>query len=246
MDPKKRLLVADSHRIMGDGYKQLLEPEFEIVGIVTDGRELLGCAQEFEPDGVILEVSLPHLNGLDAADLIRERWPSAKLIFVTGNSDPEVAAEAFRRGASAYVLKQSDAEEFKKAIRSAMDGRSYLSNLIARQTVEYLLYRGPQGQLEKAITPRQDEVLRLLAKGNSMKRVADILAITPGTVAFHKYTMMKELRIDSNAELLQFAMKKHNIASRVRRRSTSVSVGTDMDRLKQADEGELAGSTCAV
>jgi DNA-binding NarL/FixJ family response regulator len=211
MERKTRLLIADNHRIMADAYKHLLEPEFEIVSTVSDGRALLDSVQEVEPDGVILEVFLPHLNGLDAADLIKSSSSSPKLIFVTANSDPKVAAEAFRRGASAYVLKQSGAEEFKKAIRFAMDGRSYLSNLIARETVDYLLHQWAQGRLEKAISPRQAEILQLLVEGNSMKRVADILAISPGTVAFHKYTLMKELRIVSNAELLQYAMKNHMV-----------------------------------
>ena len=212
MKRKTRLVIADNHRMMADAYSHLLEPEFEIVSIVSDGRALLDSVHALEPDGVILEITLPHLNGLDAADRIKSSSASPKLIFVTANSDPQVAAEAFRRGASAYVLKQSGAEEFKKAIRSAMDGRSYLTHLIASQTVEYLLYRRPQGQDKKAITPRRAEILQLLVEGNSMKRVADILAIAPGTVAFHKYRMMKELRIDSNAELLQYAMRNHMIS----------------------------------
>src|SRR5664279_4907507 len=122
---KPRLLIADNHRMMADAYTHLLEPDFEIVTVVTDGAVLLESVEKFDPDGVILEVSLPNLNGLDAADLIKKSSSCTKLIFVSGNSDPQVVAEAFRCGASAYVLKQSGAEEFKQAIRSAMDGRSY-------------------------------------------------------------------------------------------------------------------------
>jgi DNA-binding NarL/FixJ family response regulator len=229
MKRKARLLIADNHLIMADGYKHLLEPEFEIVGIVTDRRMLLDSLQEFEPDGVILELFLPHLNGLDAADLIKSSSSSPKLIFVTASSDPQDVAEAFRRGASAYVLQQSGAEEFKMAIRSAMDGRSYLCNLIARETVDYLLYQWPQGRQEKVLRPRQSEILQLLVEGNSMKRVADILAISPGAVAFHKYSMMKELRIDSNAELLQYAMKNHMIPSQSRWAATSISDETEIE-----------------
>ena len=212
MKRKARLLIADNLRIMADAYKYLLEPEFEIVSIVTDGRVLLDSVQELAPDGVILEVFLPHLNCLDAAALIKSSPSSPKLIFVTANSDPQVAAKAFRRGASAYVLKQSGIEDFKNAIQSAMDGRSYLSTVLAHEAVEYLLYRGPQGEHEKAISPRRAKILQLLVEGNSMKRVAETLAISPGTVAFHKYNMMKELRIDSNAELLQYAIKNHMIS----------------------------------
>ena len=246
MKRKPRLLIADNHRIMADAYTHLLKPEFEVVGVVTDGEVLLESVEEFAPDGVILEVSLPHLNGLDAADLIKKSSSCTKLIFVTGNSDPQVVAEAFRRGASAYVLKQSGAEEFKKAIGSAMDGRSYLSTLLARETVEYLLYRWPQRRLEKAMTTRQTEILRLLVEGNSMKRVADILAITPGTVAFHKYAMMKELNIDSNAELLQYAMKNQKVSSQTRWTIASVRDGAEIEILNRSDEVELIGSFCEV
>ena len=214
MKRKTRLLIADNYRMLADAYKHLLEPEFEIVSIVTDGRALLDSVREFEPDGVILEIMLTHLNCIEAADLIKSSSSTPKLIFVTANSDPQVVAEAFRRGASAYVLKQSGADEFKRAIRSAMDGRSYLCDLIARETVDYLLYRWPQGGPKKSLSPRQAEILQLLVEGNSMKRVADILAISPGTVAFHKYTMMKELRIDSNAEFLQYAMRNNMVPSR--------------------------------
>ena len=212
MKRKARFLIADNLRMMADAYKHLLEPEFEIVGIVTDGRVLLDSVQELTPDGVILEVSLPHLNCLHAAAQIKSSPSSPKLIFVTANSDPHLAAEAFRRGASAYVLKQSGVEELKEAIRFAMVGRSYQSTVLARETFEYLFYRGPQGEHEKAISPRRAKILQLLFEGNSMKRVAEILAISPGTVAFHKYCMMKELGIDSNAKLLQYAIKNHMIS----------------------------------
>ena len=214
MKRKGRLLIADNHRIMADAYKHLLEPELQIVGIVTDGKALLDSVQELEPDGVILETILPHLNCFDAADSIKSSSSSPKLVFVTANCDPHVAAEAFRHGASAYVLKQSGAEEFRRAIRAAMDGKSYLSELIARETVHYLLYGWPKGGPKKSISPRQAEILQLLAEGNSMKVVADTLTISPATVACHKYRIMKQLRIDSNAKLMLYAIEKHMIPGR--------------------------------
>ena len=133
----------------------------------------------------------------------------------------------FRRGASTYALKQSGAEEFKRAIRSAIEGRSYLSELIARETVDYLLNRWPQGGIKKSLRPRQAEILKLLVEGNSMKRVADILDISPGTVAFHKYNMMRELRINSNAEFLQYAMRNHMISARPDMRLQLAAAGQD-------------------
>ena len=132
---------------------------------------------------------------------------------MTANCDPNVAAEAFRHGASAYVLKQSGAEEFRRAIRAAMDGKSYLSELIARETVHYLLYGWPKGGPQKSISPRQAEILQLLVEGNTMKLVAEILALSPKTVAFHKYRMMRQLKIKSNAKLMQYAIRNNFVGT---------------------------------
>jgi len=207
-----RLLIADSHRLFADACRQLLEPEFEVVRIVTDGRALVQAAMDLKPAGAILEIFMPQLNGLDAAVQIKRRLPSLKLVFTTTNSDPEVVADAFRRGASAYVLKQTGSEEFLTAIRRVMRGESYLSSLIAQETIQYLL-RMPQNKA-KGVTPRQSEILQLLVEGRSMKEVANILGISPGTVAFHKYNMMEGLGIGTNSELLQYAMTNHMIPTR--------------------------------
>jgi len=209
MESKARLIIADSYNLLAETFKFLLEPEFEIVAIVNDGRALLQQALALKPDGIILDVSLPLLNGLDAAEQIGRRPHPPKLVFLTANSSPQVAALAFQHGASAFVLKQSGAKEFTEAIRSAMRGESYLSHLIARETVDYLLHQSKPMRLENSLTPRQIEILQLLSEGRSMKQVGDILEINAGTVAFHKYRMMKELRIESNAELLQFAIRNH-------------------------------------
>jgi len=203
---KSRLLIADNHRLVGEAFKNLLEPEFEIMDVVTNGRALMKAIKAMKPDGVILEVFLPHLNGFDATMENKRKMPSLKLIFATANSDPKIAAEAFRHGASAFVLKQSEAEEFKNAIRTAMRGESYLSPLIARETVAFLLGQAPCKGLTKVLSPRQAEILQLLSNGRSMKQISEVLEIAPGTVAFHKYTMMRELGISSNAELLQYAI----------------------------------------
>lgn len=209
MDRKKRLVIADSHTLVAEALKHLLQPEFEVVGIFSDGRSLVQAAVTLKPDAVILEVSLPQLSGLDAAENILRKLPSTKFLFATANTDPEAAAEAFRRGALAYVPKHSTAEELLTAIRKIFRGESYLSSLIARETMDYLLHPPRGNKLERRITPRQTEILQLLAEGKSMKEVAQLLDISPGTVAFHKYTVMERLGIQSNAELLQYAITKH-------------------------------------
>jgi DNA-binding NarL/FixJ family response regulator len=208
-----RILIADDHRLLAEACKKMLEPEFEVVGIVTDGRALVRAALELRPDVAIIDVGLPYLNGLDAAERIRRnKLISVKLIFLTVNSDPEVAAEAFRRGASGYVLKHSGAEEFISAIHKVLHRESYLSPLIARETLSYLLNQSAQQAVEKKITTRQAEILQLLAEGHLMKQIADTLAIAPATVAFHKYRMMERLGTPTNADLLRYAIRHHMIS----------------------------------
>jgi DNA-binding NarL/FixJ family response regulator len=207
--PSGRILIADDHRLLADACKSLLEPEFQVIGIVTDGRCLVDSAVELKPDIIILDIGMPHLNGLDAGAQVKRRLPGIKLIFLTMNIEAEIAAEAFRRGASAYVLKHSAADELLIAVRKAKQGLSYLSPLIAQETVTYLLRQEKQISKEKRITQRQSEILQLLAEGRSMKEVASIIDVRPGTVAFHKYRMMETLDIKTNAALLEYAFKRH-------------------------------------
>ena len=206
--PSARLLLADDHRLLADACRSLLEPEYQVVGVETDGRSLVKSAITLKPDMVILDIAMPHLNGLDAAQQIKQKLPSTKLVFMTMNQAPEVAAEAFRRGASAYVLKQSAAEELVNAVRKVLRGESYLSPLVARETVNFLLNQAKPATAEAQITARQSEILQLLAEGMSMKEVANELNLKPGTVAFHKYRMMEALGLKTNAELLEYAIKR--------------------------------------
>jgi len=205
-----RILIADDHQLLAGACKSMLEPEFEVVGIVADGRSLIEQAAKLKPDVIILDIYMPILNGLDAAARIKQNAPAVKLVFLTMSTEADLAAEAFRLGASGYVLKQSAAEELGIAVRKVVQGSSYLSPLVARETVTFLLNqkRTPAGKDER-ITLRQSEILQLLAEGNSMKQVAAILDLKPGTVAFHKYRMMEKLKIKSNAELLEFAFNHH-------------------------------------
>ncbi len=209
---RTRVLIADDHRLVAEACRNLLEPEFNVIGMVSNGRELLNVEAELKPDVVILDISMPELNGLDAGELIRQRNRSVKLIYMTMSLAADVAAEAFRRGASGYVLKQSSAEELVTAIRRVVRGQSYLSPLITRDTVEYLLRSGAAYQEEKHITTRQSEVLQLLAEGKSMKEVAYILQLKPGTVAFHKYRIMETLGIKTSAGLIEYAIRHHMIS----------------------------------
>jgi DNA-binding NarL/FixJ family response regulator len=207
--PSARILIADDHQLFADACKSLLEPEFQVVGIVTDGRQLIHSAVELKPDIIILDIYMPHLNGLDAGGQVKQKLPRVKLVFLTMDMAEDIAAEAFRRGASAYVLKQSASDELLLAVRKVTQGSSYLSPLLAKETVTYLLRQEKRISEEKHITHRQSEILQLLLEGMSMKEVAYAIDIKPGTVAFHKYRMMEILNIKTNAELLQYAIKRH-------------------------------------
>ena len=213
MEPRHRarLLIADDHTLLAEACKRLLEPEFDVVGIVDNGRALVRMACQLRPDVVILDISMPQLNGLDACDQIKRLVPATKVVFLTMNMSPELAADAFRRGASGFVVKTSAIEELLRAIRRALKSESYLSPAITKETVDFLLRRGGAYTEEKRITPRQSEVLQLLAEGKSMKEIASVLNLKPGTVAFHKYRMMASLGLKTNAELLQYAIKTHHI-----------------------------------
>jgi DNA-binding NarL/FixJ family response regulator len=206
---KPRVIIADDHVLLAEAFEKLLSPECEVVAKVIDGRALVEACRTTHPDLVLLDISMPLLNGLDAARQIRAINPSIKLIFLTMNDDPDLAAEAFRAGATAYLLKRSPASELLTAIRQATKNRKYVSPLVTEGMLGALMdpVRGDTPRQE--LTLRQREVLQLLAEGKSMKDVANILAVAPRTVAFHKYRMMEQLRIKTNAELIQFAVRQH-------------------------------------
>jgi DNA-binding NarL/FixJ family response regulator len=200
---RARILIADDHVILLDAFRALLDPEFEVVGTVTDGRALLREFSRLNPDVVLIDISMPLLNGLDAGRQLKAQQRSVKLIFLTMNADPDLAGEALRLGASGYVLKSSAASELTQAIREALRGRTYITPLITRDLVSSLT----EGHIRRELTLRQREVLQLLAEGRSMKEVGNILNVAPRTVAFHKYRMMEQLHLKTSAELVQFAVK---------------------------------------
>jgi len=207
---RPRILLADDHTLLLEAFRALLEPEFEVVGTVTDGRALLGDCARLHPDVAVLDISMPLLNGLDAARRLKAERAAIKLIFLTMNPDPVMAGEALRLGACGYVLKTSAASELKQAIHEALKGRSYITPLIARDAVGALIEQRTTGA---ELTMRQREVLQLLAEGRSMKEVAAILNVAPRTIAFHKYRMMEQLGVRTSAGLVQFAVKQGLLAS---------------------------------
>jgi DNA-binding NarL/FixJ family response regulator len=203
-----RVLLADDHGLLLEAFKMLLASVCEIVGTVTDGRQLLVEAPNLQPDVIVLDMAMPFLNGLEAGRRLKHMIPRTKLIYLTVNQDPDFAQEAFRIGASGYLLKSSAASELFHAIREVLRGRRYITPLIADKLQEQFvrgLDRKP-GALN--LTPRQREVLQLLVEGHSMKQVAAILNVTPRTVAFHKYRVMQDYQLNSNADLLRFAIQK--------------------------------------
>jgi DNA-binding NarL/FixJ family response regulator len=209
---RPRVVLADDHRLLREAFAQLLEPACEVVGAVADGRALLAASKELRPDVVIVDVAMPLLNGLDAARQLKRLMPAVKIVFLTVSEDPDLAAEAFRVGASGFLLKNSAASELVQAIQEALQGRSYVTPQATQGLVGTFINAPEDGKRPGELSPRQREVLQLLAEGHSMKEIGRILKITPRTVAFHKYTMMEELGIKSSAELVHFAVKQHLVS----------------------------------
>jgi DNA-binding NarL/FixJ family response regulator len=206
---RPRVLLADDHTLLLEAFQKLLADECDIVGAVSNGRELLTAAAQVKPDVVVVDVTMPLLNGIDAARQLKQSLPSTRIIFLTMNEDPDLAAEAFRAGAAAYLLKRSAASELVTAIHEVMRHRSYITPLVAEGMVESLLNAPDGGHQAHRLTPRQREILQLTAEGRSMKEVAAILNIAPRTVAFHKYRIMEQLHVKNTAELIQYAIKHH-------------------------------------
>ncbi len=205
---KPRVLLADDHKIVLEGLRCILEAEFELVGTVEDGRALVAAAQKFNPDVIVADVSMPLLNGIEAAQQIKKANSKAKFIFLTMHPDVSYAARALEAGASGYVLKHSAPSELVQAIREALRGRVYVTPLIAKGVLQTFIDRSHgirRGYLE--LTPRQREVLQLVGEGHSAKEIATILHISTRTVEFHKYRIMEDFNLRTNAELIKYAVK---------------------------------------
>ena len=202
-----KVLLADDHTIVAQGLQLLLKDSFNLVGTVRDGRALLEAAARLKPDVIIADISMPLLNGLDAVRQLKSNGIEAKVIILTMHADPHLAADAFRAGASGFVLKDSAGEELIQAIREILQGRAYLTPLIAKDMITVLMEAKGEGGSEAKLTSRQREVLQLIAEGRTMKEVAGVLNISARTAETHKYEMMSVLGVRTTAELIQCAIR---------------------------------------
>lgn len=205
---RPRIFLADDHRIILEAFHHLLEPKYEVVGTATDGREMLSKVAKLKPDIIILDIAMPNLNGLDAARKLKKRYPDIRIIFLTSSEEPELVAESLRIGANGYLLKNSDAAELDRAIGVVLKTGTYVTPQVIDDRADKLPARTAADHEPVALTVRQREVLQLLAEGKTMKEVAAVLCITPRTVAFHKYKIMRDLNLSTNSELIQYAIKK--------------------------------------
>jgi len=203
-----RVVIVDDHTLLTEAFRRLLEPECQVVGVYDDPRAFLRDVGQLRPDVAVLDISMPSLNGLDAARELRRLVPSTRIVFLTMNEDPDLAAEAFRLGASGYLLKRSAASELPSAVREVMSHHYYITPLLTRDLVGSFVHPNESRKPLHQLTPRQREVLQLLAEGRSMKEAAGVLNVSPRTIAFHKYRMMEQLGVQSTAALIQFAVRE--------------------------------------
>ena len=203
---RPRVILADDHTMILEALKSLLEPEFEVVGMFGDGLSLIEAAPALQPNVIVLDIGMPKMNGLNAGQRLKQILPLVKLVYLTMNADPDMTGEAFRLGASAYLLKNSAASELLHAVRQVMRGGFYVTSLMTKDMDGSFVQNFKRRKRTNHLTPRQKEVLQLLAEGSSMKEAAFILNVSPRTVAYHKYVMMQNLSIRSSAELIEYAM----------------------------------------
>ena len=208
---KSRVLIADDHKIFAEGLKRLLKEDFDIVGVVADGRQLVAAAEKLRPDVIVVDISMPMLNGIDAVQQIKKVQPAIKAVFLTMHPDVAYAVRAFKEGASGYVLKNAVPDELITAIREGLKGKTYVTPMIAGKLMR-AYESGSQTQIEIVsaikLSSRQREVLQLLAEGHSVKEIAFILNISAKTVEYHKYRMMEDLDAKTTADLIRFAVKQ--------------------------------------
>jgi len=204
---RPRVILADDHTLVLDALKKLIEPEFEVVGLFADGRTLVANAPKLNPNVIVLDIGMPLMNGLSAGQELKQMMPLVKLVYLTMSQDADLAGEAFRLGASAFLLKNSAASELLQALREVTRGGYYVTPLMTKGMVGSFVENFKRRKSKSHLTLRQKEVLQLLAEGRSMKEVAFVLNVSPRTVAFHKYSMMEHLEIRSSAELIEYAMR---------------------------------------
>lgn len=210
---RPRVLLADDHRMVAEGLKSLLSADFDLVGVVEDGRELVEAARRLRPEVIVADITMPHLNGLDALDQLKKDNPRVKVVFLTMHPEVAYARRAMEAGAAGFVLKHSAPAELVTALRAALEGKTYLTPALAGEVFQDL-HRHPKQAKDPvaSLTPRQREILQLFAEGRSAKEIAAALGISARTVEFHKYQMMESLGLHHSTELTHFAIK-HGIVS---------------------------------
>ena len=201
------VLLADDHSLVAEGLKRLLEPEFDLVGVVEDGRKLLASARELRPDVIVSDITMPELNGVEALEELKKDDPDVRVVFLTMQQHVAYARQAMEAGALGYILKHSAAEELIMAVRAAAAGKTFVTSAIAGELLDAMRSGEVSDDPASKLTLRQREILRLLVDGHSAKAIAARLDISPRTVEFHKYSMMETLNISSNAELIRFALE---------------------------------------
>ncbi|HZN44501.1 MAG TPA: response regulator transcription factor [Nitrospiraceae bacterium] len=210
---KPRILLADDHSLVLEGFRRILEDQCDVVGTAEDGRALLEAASRLKPNVVLLDISMPLLNGIDATRHLKKVSPDVKVIFVTMHADPAYLNEAFKAGASGYLLKRSAGTELIQAIQSVLGGNYYVTPLLTKGLVNSVISEAPVPPTRQSIlTPRQREVLQLVAEGKAVKEIAQLLNISPKTVEFHKAQIMEQLDLRTTAELTKYAMA-HGLTS---------------------------------
>ena len=203
---RPRVLLADDHRMVAEGLMNLLTPDFDLVGVVEDGRALVEAARKLRPDVIVADITMPRLNGIEALAELKKDDPGVKLVFLTMHRQVAYARRALKAGASGFVLKHSAPKELVLAIRAALDGETFITPSLAGEIRE--LGKADRSRKDvTALTPRQREVLQLLAEGKPAKEIGDVLGVSTRTVEFHKYEMMQSLGIQNSAELIHFAIK---------------------------------------
>ena len=205
MKARPKVLLADDHAMVVEGLAALLKERFNLVGTVGDGKALLDAARAMHPDVIIADIAMPVLSGLEALRCLKAAKSAAKVIILTMHADPDLATEAFRAGACGYVLKVSAGEELVMAIEEVVQGRMYLTPMITKDVIATLTETAPKPTVQ--LSPRQREVLRLIAQGRRMKEIAAILDLSTRTVESHKYEMMRSLGVESTAELVRYAIQ---------------------------------------
>jgi len=208
---KPRILLADDHTLVAEAFSRLLEPQFDVVGTASDGRALLEKAEQLKPDVILLDLSMPVLDGFEAGARLKKLLPQVKLIVLTMNEDTEIAADVLRRWASGFLLKKSAGAELVKAIQQVLKGKTFVASHMTQDLLDRIV-RNATSQGVKTLTPRQREVLLLLAEGRTMKEAADVLQVTARTVAFHKYKIMEEFALRTNSELVRFAVRERIVS----------------------------------